>query len=76
MHPLTVDDIICALEESLPSVFTRSTTPKLIGYIIGKGTLENLGIKEGPPPSQASVTQSIQRKPFCSGYGRILKSGE
>lgn len=37
------------LQNSLPSFFTRKDVPKYLGSIISRGTLANLGKKNGPP---------------------------
>lgn len=41
--------IIKTLQDTLPPLFTRKDIPKYLGSIISRGTLANLGKKNGPP---------------------------
>lgn len=41
--------ILKKLQEVLPLFFTRKDIPKYLGSIISRGTLANLGKKDGPP---------------------------
>lgn len=64
--------ILKNLQQHLPSYFTRKDIPKYLGSIISRGTLANLGKKDGPPYEIIRNKAVYEKKSFLNWFEKYF----